>query len=739
MIKVKTKLILASVLSASLITPILSTTAMAATTDSKTNDVYAQRFLEQRNKISNPDNGYFREITKNGKTLKVPYHSVETFMVEAPDYGHETTSEAYSYYMWLEAMYGKFTGDWSEFESAWDSADAYIIPHGTDQQGMDSYNPSSPATLANEYTDQTKYPSQMQFNSGKTGQDPISNELKSAYGSSEIYGMHWLLDVDNWYGFGNRGDGKNTDPSYINTYQRGSSESCFETVPQPSWDAFNYGGKNGFLDLFTGDSNYSKQWKYTNAPDADARAIQATYWANEWAEEDGTKDGSNLDTYVSKASKMGDYLRYSMFDKYFRNIGVASNGEDQGTNQHYLMSWYYAWGGSAGQYPWSWKIACSHNHFGYQNPMAAWILSNNSEFKPKSQNGQSDWSKSLERQMEFYEWLQSSEGAIAGGATNSYTTDQGSYQQYPEGTSTFYGMAYDEAPVYRDPDSNNWFGMQVWSMQRVAELYYRTGNERAERVLDKWVKWIEGNVKENANGTYDVPSTLSWDGQPDKWTGTSTGNPDLHCTVKEYAHSDVGTASSLANTLLYYSKGKEVNTGKVDEASKELAEGVLDGMWNNYQDEIGLSTEEAMTSYDRIFNQDVYIPQGWSGKMPNGDEIKPGIKFIDIRSKYKQDPDYARVKEAVEKGEDPTFRYHRFWAQSEIAIANGTHAVLFPDVTPIVTSGDVNGDGEVNQVDFILLRKYLKNTSITINEANADVNEDGTINVLDLVALKKLI
>ena len=40
------------------------------------------------------------------------------------------------------------------------------------------------------------------------------------------------------------------------------------------------GGRNGYLDLFTGDSQYSAQFKYTNAPDADARAVQATYWAN---------------------------------------------------------------------------------------------------------------------------------------------------------------------------------------------------------------------------------------------------------------------------------------------------------------------------------------------------------------------------------------------------------------------------------------------------------------------------
>jgi hypothetical protein len=33
----------------------------------------------------------------------VPYHSVETLIVEAPDHGHETTSEAFSYWLWLEA------------------------------------------------------------------------------------------------------------------------------------------------------------------------------------------------------------------------------------------------------------------------------------------------------------------------------------------------------------------------------------------------------------------------------------------------------------------------------------------------------------------------------------------------------------------------------------------------------------------------------------------------------------
>jgi hypothetical protein len=37
----------------------------------------------------------------------VPYHSIETLMCEAPDYGHMSTSEAFSFYVWLGAVKGK--------------------------------------------------------------------------------------------------------------------------------------------------------------------------------------------------------------------------------------------------------------------------------------------------------------------------------------------------------------------------------------------------------------------------------------------------------------------------------------------------------------------------------------------------------------------------------------------------------------------------------------------------------
>ena len=58
-------------------------------------------------------------------------------------------------------------------------------------------------------------------------------------------------------------------------------------MPHPSRETFAAGGQNGFLDLFLQESRYSKQWRYTGAPDADARVLQAVSWASRWAKEQG--------------------------------------------------------------------------------------------------------------------------------------------------------------------------------------------------------------------------------------------------------------------------------------------------------------------------------------------------------------------------------------------------------------------------------------------------------------------
>ncbi|MEU4800407.1 glycoside hydrolase family 48 protein [Streptomyces sp. NPDC023327] len=643
------------------------TKATVTVTQLAASKTYDARFLDLYGKITNPANGYF---SPEG----IPYHSVETLIVEAPDHGHETTSEAYSYLLWLQAMYGKVSGDWSKFNGAWGLMEKYMIPTHADQPTNSSYNASKPATYAPEHDLPSQYPAKLDP-SVSAGSDPIAAELKSAYGTDDIYGMHWLQDVDNVYGYGNE-PGKceagptATGPSYINTFQRGAQESVWETVPQPTCDAFKYGGKNGYLDLFTGDASYARQWKFTNAPDADARAVQAAYWANVWAKQQGK--ASDVSATVGKAAKMGDYLRYSMYDKYFKKIGncvgpttcPAGTGKDA---SHYLMSWYYAWGGatdtSAG---WSWRIGSSHTHGGYQNPLAAYALSSTADLKPKSATGQADWAKSLDRQLEFYRWLQSNEGAIAGGATNSWG---GSYSTPPSGTPTFYGMYYDEAPVYHDPPSNQWFGFQAWSMERVAEYYKESGDADAKAVLDKWVDWALSKTTINPDGTFRIPSTLQWSGKPDTWNASSPGaNRDLHVTVADYT-DDVGVAAAYAKTLTYYA----AKSG--DTRAKTTAKALLDGMWEHNQDALGIAVPETRADYSR-FDDPVYVPSGWTGTMPNGDKIDSSSTFSSLRSFYKDDPNWSKVEAYLAGGAAPTFTYHRFWAQADIALAMGSYAEL---------------------------------------------------------------
>ncbi|MFD5794298.1 glycoside hydrolase family 48 protein [Streptomyces diastatochromogenes] len=643
------------------------TKATVTVTELAATKAYDARFLDLYGKITNPANGYF---SPEG----IPYHSVETLIVEAPDQGHETTSEAYSYLLWLQAMYGKVTGDWSKFNGAWDLMEKYMIPTHADQPTNSFYNASKPATYAPELDTPNEYPAKLDT-SVSVGSDPIAGELKSAYGTDDVYGMHWIQDVDNVYGYGNEpgtceAGPTATGPSYINTFQRGPQESVWETVPQPTCDAFKYGGTNGYLDLFTGDSSYAKQWKYTDAPDADARAVQAAYWADVWAK--GQGKGGDVSATVAKAAKMGDYLRYAMYDKYFKKIGncVGASSCPAGTGKdasHYLLSWYYAWGGatdtSAG---WAWRIGSSHVHGGYQNPLAAYALSSYADLKPKSATGAADWGKSLQRQLEFYQWLQSSEGAIAGGATNSW---QGRYATPPAGTPTFYGMYYDWQPVYHDPPSNQWFGFQAWSMERVAEYYQQTGNATAKAILDKWVKWALSKTTINPDGTYRIPSTLQWSGQPDTWNASSPGgNSGLHVTVADYTN-DVGVTAAYAKTLTYYA----AKSG--DATVKSTAKALLDGMWANYQDSLGIAVPETRSDYSR-FGDSVYVPSGWSGKMPNGDAINSSSTFSSIRSFYKNDPAWSKIEAYLKGGAAPVFTYHRFWAEADIALAMGSYAEL---------------------------------------------------------------
>jgi hypothetical protein len=231
--------------------------------------------------------------------------------------------------------------------------------------------------------------------------------------------------------------------------------------------------------------------------------------------------------------------------------------------------------------------------------------------------------------------------------------------------------------VYEDPPSNKWFGMQTWSLERLAEYYYTTGDTKAKAVLDKWVPWALANTTINAD-SFLIPSDMSWSGKPNTWNAASPQpNTGLHVEVTSRGN-DLGVAGSYAKLLTYYA----AKSGNAQ--AKTAAKGLLDAIWA-YKDGKGVSVTETRADYNRMddaYNpstgQGIYIPPGWTGKMPNGDVVKPGVSFLDIRSFYKNDPEYAKVQSYLAGGPAPTFNYHRFWAQVDVATGYADYARLFP-------------------------------------------------------------
>ncbi|MBR1528926.1 MAG: cellulose 1,4-beta-cellobiosidase [Oscillospiraceae bacterium] len=700
----KSKAVIAAVLSAATLTSTMAATVANAATNiggtpgqrSKPNafgdSTYAERFLSLYDDVvtNGQQNGYLSSNDGGAGSFGIPYHAVEEVIIEAPDYGHETTSEAMSYLVWAAAMRDNIaknhadqvkTGNvqyTNDLAKAWKTMEV-MIPDVQDNFWT-AGNVS--AQYCGEYDLPNQCPDEWASEPDKTASNPIYNYFTSVYkGKSNggLYLMHWLADVDNWYGYGT-----GTNFTFINTFQRGEQESCWETVPHPCVEELKYGNsQRGLKGIFNRDAQVTPQYAYTNAPDAEDRAIQGVFDANQWGVED---------TNVSaKAAEMGDELRNNMYDKYYQTIGENTswnNGNAGADSAHYLMNWYTSWGGalqSSGQ-NWCWQIGCSHCHEFYQNPLAAFALIQDSSLKSgmKAQGAVEDYTKSLERQMEFYLWLQSANGPIAGGATNSW---KGRYEAYPSGKSTFYGMAYWDHPVYGDPVSNNWIGNQVWAVQRLSELYYwvKTNGDTTgvkpggmtleaalEQILDKWCAWFINNSVLTDDGDYYIPTGLTWSGQPDTWDGAPTGNTGLTCEVNGYGNGDFGCVSSLANTLIYYAKAKGVTAADVQgktydvggaypsssvtitgnaqitkgsksysagdadtaKAGLYLAQQLLDREWKIGRDDIGLTRLDHNGSLARFFSQEVWVSPSYTGTMPNGDTIANGATFLSLRTMY---------------------------------------------------------------------------------------------------------
>jgi hypothetical protein len=108
-----------------------------------------------------------------------------------------------------------------------------------------------------------------------------------------------------------------------------------------------------------------------------------------------------------------------------------------------------------------------------------------------------------------------------------------------------------------------------------------------------------------------------------------------------------------------------------------MAKEILDRIWTLCRDEQGISILESRSDYER-FDDPIFVPPSFTGMMGSGDPINSSSTFLSIRSKYRDDPEFPKVQAYLNGGPVPTFRYHRFWAQVDVALANAEYGRLFP-------------------------------------------------------------
>lgn len=322
---------------------------------------------------------------------------------------------------------------------------------------------------------------------------------------------------------------------------------------------------------------------------------------------------------------------------------------------------------------WGVRTASWNYHQAHQNAMSAFILSTIPEFQSKTVNGKEQWNIVKENTIDFWDWLQTEEGAIAGGATNSFNGDYRDPAGYGV-TGYFNGLPYVSSPQHINPPSNELFIYQTISMERNAEYCYLSDDLKSCKILKKWVNWILSLSEEILlpNNDYQVPSNISFQGQPSNYSSSSQNNSKLHVSIKSY-DKNIGCASLLARVLTYYA----AITG--DQNAKELARDLLDRMFL-YSDSIGIGVNETLPPYSN-FIAPIPVAPCHPPDCPkiDGVTIKPGVSFIDIRSWYKNDPLWP----IIVSGSNAVFTFHRFWEQAQYAIACAEYARFFGNTTNI--------------------------------------------------------
>jgi hypothetical protein len=183
-------------------------------------------------------------------------------------------------------------------------------------------------------------------------------------------------------------------------------------------------------------------------------------------------------------------------------------------------------------------------------------------------------------------------------------------------------MFYDEQPVYHDPPSNQWFGFQAWSMERVAEYYYLTGDAKAKPCSTSGSPGRSPTPR-RPHGTSRSRHAGLVRRKPDTWNPSSpAANTGLHVTVTE--HRPPTSAWRGLAKAAHLLRAKSGNNA----AAKTLAKNLLDGIWA-HKDTKGVAVAETRADYNRFDDAasiaaDTYT---WKNARIDGGGFVPGIVF----------------------------------------------------------------------------------------------------------------
>ena len=131
MVLKKTKKAIAFALSLSMLAAVASPLTASAKVNGQAGRTLPEKFGDDTYK--NMFYSLYDDVITNGKQNGylskdgIPYHAVETVIVEAPDYGHETTSEAMSYLVWIAAMKDNLDRKSGEVAKAWKTMELSLI------------------------------------------------------------------------------------------------------------------------------------------------------------------------------------------------------------------------------------------------------------------------------------------------------------------------------------------------------------------------------------------------------------------------------------------------------------------------------------------------------------------------------------------------------------------------------------------------------------------------------------